>query len=119
MFKITLMLYIGYTLTSVAGLVIIKATFPSFLAARSAGNIAWASIVQLGVGAALYIASFGIWMIILSRNPLSTAYPIAIGLTLLFSTLVAYFYLHESIGAYKLAGIVLIFSGVFILFKDS
>jgi hypothetical protein len=37
----------------------------------------------------LYIASFLIWLVILGRNDLSVAYPIAIGLTLAFSTLAA------------------------------
>ena len=114
----TVMLYIGYTVASVAGLVFIKAAFPAFLAARSAGNIAWLPLTQLGIGAMLYIGSFGLWMVILSQNPLSTAYPIAIGLTMCFSTLVAYFFLNETIGVIKFLGIFLIFSGVYLIFKE-
>lgn len=114
----TIILYIGYTLASVAGLIFIKAAFPAFLAARSVGNIAWLPLTQLGIGAILYIGSFGLWMLILSQNPLSTAYPIAIGLTLCFSTLVAYFFLNETIGIAKLAGIFLIFTGIYLIFRE-
>lgn len=113
-----LILYAVYTLASVAGLVFIKAAFPAFLAARSGGSIAWLPLTQLGIGAMLYVGSFGIWMVILSQNSLSTAYPIAIGLTLCFSTLVAYFYLDETIGISKLSGICLIFIGIYMIFKE-
>lgn len=117
--RITVILYIGYTLTSVAGLVFIKSAFPAFLAARTAGNFPWLEAMQLSIGAALYIGSFGLWMVILSQNPLSTAYPIAIGLTLCFSTIVAVFFLKETVGIAKLAGILFVFLGIYLISRES
>ncbi len=113
----TIILYVGYTLCSVAGIIIIKSAFPDILAARSAGMIKWAPLIQLGIGAVLYVISFGLWMVILSRYPLSMAYPVAIGLTLGFSTLIAFLFLQETIGFAKLVGIGLIFFGIFLIFR--
>jgi len=102
----------------VAGLIFIKSAFPAVLAARAAGNFEWLAAMQLGIGAALYIGSFGLWMVILSQNPLSTAYPIAIGLTLCFSTIVAIFFLKETVGIIKLTGIVLVFLGIYLISRE-
>lgn len=49
-----------------AGLIFIKSAFPTVLAARAAVNFEWLAAMHLGVGAALYIVSFGLWMVILS-----------------------------------------------------
>lgn len=101
-----------------AGLIFIKSAFPTVLAARAAVNFEWLAAMHLGVGAALYIVSFGLWMVILSQNPLSTAYPKAIGLTLCFSTIVAIFFLKETVGIVKFTGIVLVFFGDYLISRE-
>lgn len=111
-------LYVAYTLSSVIGLIAIKHAFPGFLAARAAGAIAWGSLIQLGIGSALYVGSFILWMVILSKTPLTVAYPIAIGLTVCFSTLAAVLLLQESVGIEKLGGIGLIILGIVLIFKN-
>ena len=65
----------------------------------------------LSAGFVLYVISFVIWIKILARMPLSVAYPIAIGLTLAFSTAGAAVLLGERIGIVRIAGILLIFAG--------
>lgn len=97
---------------SVLGLLAIKS---AFLDLRAAGG-AWlgesGALIRLGGGACLYIASFLVWMVVLSRLPLAVAYPVSIGLTLSFSTLGAALLLDEHLDVVRVLGIALIFSGV-------
>lgn len=119
MSRLTFMLYLVYTLTSVSGLALIKSWLPVVISTRAAGELAWSSTALFGMGVLLYISSFGLWMIILLRNPLSTAYPVAIGLTLIFTTIVAATLLHETISVEKLLGISLILAGIVLIFSKS
>ena len=116
--RMTIILYAAYTLTSVAGLTVVKLYLPAAFAAHGAGGVVWSQIFFVSLGVALYVGSFALWMMILTTNPLSTAYPVAIGLTLVFTTLVAGFLLHENIGLGKLAGIALILLGIILIFSD-
>jgi multidrug transporter EmrE-like cation transporter len=101
-------LFIVYVATSSAGLLMIKHAL-----GRAGGTLLALTpdSLQLAGGFCLYIVSFVVWMRILARMPLSTAYPIAIGLTLAFSTTGAAILLGERLGALKVAGILLIFLG--------
>ena len=67
------------------------------------------------LGASLYVASFAVWLVILARHELSSAYPAAIGLTLAFSTLGAVLLLNEALNVARLVGIALIFLGIFLV----
>jgi multidrug transporter EmrE-like cation transporter len=73
----------------------------------------------LVTGFTLYVVSFGVWIRILGRLPLSTAYPVAIGLTLAFSTAGAALLLDERLGTIKLTGMLLIFAGCVAVSLDS
>ena len=68
-------------------------------------------MVLLAVGLVLYVLSFGLWVSVLARMPLSTAFPLAIRLTLAFTTTGSALLLGERLGLLKLAGILLIFVG--------
>jgi drug/metabolite transporter (DMT)-like permease len=116
MLRLTIVLYALYTLTSVAGLAMVKSWLPGVLSARATGDVAWNSLVLVGMGMLLYITSFVIWMVILSRNQLSTSYPVAIGLTLVFTTIVSALLLHETITAPQLLGIGLVIAGIALIF---
>ena len=94
----------------------VKSWLPGVLSARTTGEVAWNSLFLVGIGMLLYISSFAIWMFILSRSPLSTAYPVAIGLTLVFTTLVSAFLLHETITMAQLLGIGLVLAGIILIF---
>lgn len=115
---VTFILYALYTLTSVSGLTLIKFYLPMFKLANERGAGVGISLLGLGVGSLLYISSFLTWIAILERAPLSTAYPVAIGLTLLFSVISAVFFLDEAISLMKGAGICLILLGVIFIFKS-
>lgn len=115
----TILLYLGYTATSVSGLILIKSTLPEILSSKVAKNLAWISVIQFGLGSLLYIGSFGLWVVILSKYPLSVAYPIAIGLTLCFSTIVAVFFLSETVGVEKIFGTIFILFGIILISRES
>lgn len=114
---LNLFLYLGYTLGSVAGLLILKTHLP---VARQVveGPIPWLALSYVGLGAALYIASFALWLAILTRSELSIAYPIAIGLTLVFSSAASWLILNEAISAMRLGGILLIFAGIIVVTRS-
>jgi drug/metabolite transporter (DMT)-like permease len=110
-------LYLGYTLGSVAGLLILKVNLPIAKQALY-GNVFWASIVYVGVGAVLYIIGFALWLGILSRNELSVAYPTAIGLTLVISTLASWLILGETVSGARMGGMLLIFGGIILIAQN-
>jgi multidrug transporter EmrE-like cation transporter len=104
-------LFIVYVATSSAGLLIIKRSLSRIDMAGGTFLALTPDALLLAAGVCLYIISFTVWLRILARMPLSTAYPIAIGLTLAFSTTGAAVVLGERLGALKIAGILLIFLG--------
>ncbi len=68
------------------------------------------------MGLILYFISAAIWVMVLSKVDLSFAYPmLSLGyiLILIFSAL----FLGESIGALKIAGVILICAGIFLIFR--
>lgn len=67
-------------------------------------------------GLLLYGLSAIIWLFVLQRFPLSVAYP-AFSLTYVAVVILGPFLLGEPITAFKVAGMVLIVSGVFFLFR--
>lgn len=95
-----ILLLLTYTVSSVAGMALIKAA-PALLSPK------WL------VGFALYLAGFGIWMgVILRLMPLSQAFPIAAGALMLGTQLVGWVVLKERITLPHLAGTALILMGV-------
>lgn len=114
---LNVLLFLGYTLASVAGLIILKMHLGP---AREFvnGQLAWSSISLVAVGAALYIAGFVFWLGILLRMDLSLAYPIAVALTLVFSSLAGWLLLNEMLSASRLLGIMVIFAGIVIVTRS-
>ena len=70
------------------------------------------------LGAGLYVVSFILWLRVLSRWPLSVAYPMAISLTLAFSLLLGVLCLGERLSAHRLSGVALIIGGAVMLTRD-
>jgi multidrug transporter EmrE-like cation transporter len=114
-YAINVALFAAYVASSSIGLLILKRSLSRI---QSAGSTIFApspDALLLWAGFGLYVVSFMIWVRILARMPLSTAYPIAIGLTLAFSTAGAALLLGERLGALKIVGILLIFAGLMAL----
>ena len=78
------------------------------------------SFLITAVGAFLYLASFVIWLFILSRNPASEVFPMSVAATLVFVTLGASVFLRENISPLQVLGIAFVFLGmVLISWKSS
>lgn len=112
------LLYLIYTAASVSGLLLVKAYLPSLKQAIGSGTLFRTEVLFVAIGAFLYIFSFLVWMLILSRLELSVAYPIAIGLTLVFSTISAALMLGEQMAPGRIAGIVVVFAGVWLITRS-
>jgi len=68
------------------------------------------------IGMICYVASFGVWLIVLSRVEVSIAYPmLSIGYVVTF--IMAYYFWGESLSLNKIAGITLICIGVGMMYK--
>ena len=116
---IDIALFAAYVATSSFGLLLLKRSLSRIRAAGGAMLVVSPDTLLLAAGFALYVVSFALWVRILARLPLSTAYPVAIGLTLAFSTTGAVLLLGERVGALKLAGMLLVFAGCVALSLDS
>lgn len=62
-------------------------------------------------GLIMMLISMGSHLIVLSRVEISFAYPF-LGLSFVLITLYGHFVLHEGVGAWRVLGVLLIFSGV-------
>jgi multidrug transporter EmrE-like cation transporter len=113
--SLDVVLFCIYTAASVAGLIIIKAGLAQPQADGQAASVLVTPTLKVGIGSVLYIASFLIWLVILARNELSVAYPIAIGLTLVFSTLAARIVIGEMVSPARFLGVLVIFFGILLV----
>ncbi|SEP05572.1 EamA-like transporter family [Luteibacter sp. UNC138MFCol5.1] len=115
----TWLLFAAYTLLSVGGMVVAKRALPALKVAFAQGHDWFHPAVLVALGGAMYVCSFLTWMVILSRSPLMTAYPAAVGLTMAFSTLCAIVFLGETLTVASVAGVLLIFAGVLVLARSA
>src|SRR5436309_6121088 len=73
---------------------------------------------QVVVGLGVFVISAVFWLVVLSRLPLSTAYPFA-GLTYLLTALIARFGLKEVVPGMRWFGILLIVGGIVLVGRSS
>lgn len=111
------LLFMAYTVASVMSLLVIKMWLPIAKSNWGEGLVLGLPAILVIGGAALYVISFLIWMVILARHDLTLAYPTAIGLTLVFSSLAASFLLGETLSLARLGGIALIFIGIVLVVR--
>jgi len=113
-----IILFAGYTIGSVTSLILLKHWLAPARAAWQAGAGMVEPSLWVALGAGLYGLSFLTWMVILARNELTVAYPIAIGLTLAFSSIAATVLLGEAISVIRAAGMLLILSGIVFVIRS-
>lgn len=65
-------------------------------------------------GLMIYVLSVFLWLLVLSRTPVSIAYPLT-SLGYIFNALGAYFIFSEHLTLFQVSGIVLIIAGVYLL----
>ncbi len=112
-------LFVVYVTTSSFGLLLLKRSLSRMRDADVALLSFSPELLLLLAGAALYVVSFAVWLRILARLPLSTAYPVAIGLTMAFSTTAAVLLLGERLGPLKLGAMLAILGGCIVLVLDT
>lgn len=101
---------------SSSGLLMLRYAMPLIL---DRTTIATFSSFAWGVfGMVLYGVSFLMWLFILSRNPVSFAYPITVGLTLALTVVGSHLVLGEKVSLLQLGGIVLMAVSVLLLSID-
>jgi drug/metabolite transporter (DMT)-like permease len=111
----TSLIFAAYTFFSVTGMLIVKRFTPELKSAWVVREGLLTPLIRVGGGALLYVLGFSLWMIILSRTPLTVAYPVAVGLTMVFSILGAAWLLGETLNAQTLFGSLLVFVGIVLL----
>lgn len=109
------LLFAVYTIPNVAGLVIMKYGLTAARDSWRSGMYFTPPSFLVSIGAGLYIASFFIWLFILARYELSQAYPTAIGLTLVFSSVASALLLGEALPPLRMLGIAIIFAGIWLV----
>ena|SRR5215471_292160 len=109
------LVFVVYTIPNVAGLVIMKYGLTTVHDSWRSGLYLTSSTLFVAIGMALYMTSFFIWLLILARYELSQAYPTAIGLTLVFSSLASGMLLGEALPLVRLLGIAVIFVGIWMV----
>jgi multidrug transporter EmrE-like cation transporter len=89
--------------------------FADSLAGVPQGLLRLVSQPMFDIGFIFYGLAALVWFRVLSTQPLSLAYPLLVSLTFLFVTLGAVTLLEEPMTARKLAGLVIILVGIFIV----
>jgi multidrug transporter EmrE-like cation transporter len=112
---VTVLLFAVYTACASAGLLLFKHGWPTFAAALGDGSWLGRPLLVPAAGAVLYATSFLLWLAVVARMPLTVAYPVAIGLTLLAITAGAVHWLGETLTASHLAGALLVLAGIVLL----
>lgn len=68
-------------------------------------------------GLMLYVVSVGIWLLVLSRTPVSTAYPM-LSIGYIVNALAANYFFAEPLTSVRMLGIFVIIAGVFIVSRS-
>jgi len=87
----------------------------------------WENVVPIGIklamngpilgGLACYVVSVVVWILALSRVPVSVAYPM-LSIGYIVNAVAAWWLFGESLGAQKLVGIAFIIAGVFLVARS-
>lgn len=104
--------FAGYVVLGVLGLVLLRANLATAATLVRAGELTRGPVLLALVGALSYAASFVLWLVVLAKVPLSVAYPVAVGVTIAFSTLFAWLLLREPMSLRLIVGLLLIVAGV-------
>jgi len=101
-----LALLLAYVLASVVGLHLLKLSGGTLLSAR----------FVLGLG--LHGCGFLIWYALLTRMPLSVAFPLAAGALMVGTQISGYFFLDEALSGRHLLGVLMILVGLAAISPD-
>lgn len=106
--------FISYALCSGCGLIILKiAMSKNELSVTTLKHIVLSS--QFWIGFSLYLCGFLLWMFILAKFKLNVAFPIAMSLFFIVSSLGSYFILGEHLSVRHIFGIGICFFGILLI----
>jgi drug/metabolite transporter (DMT)-like permease len=74
--------------------------------------------IPIVAGLMLYVMSVVIWLLVLSRVPVSYAYPL-LSLGYLINAIAAFYLLHEPVSALRILGILIIMAGVYLVSQSN
>lgn len=115
MFKIfDIGLFLLYSLFSGGGLIILKSTLTG-KKLNIDSILGLLTNLYFILGFILYALGFALWMIILSKFKLNIAFPIAMSLFFVVSSLGSYFILSEEFSIRLIIGIVLCLVGIIVI----
>lgn len=104
-------MFISYGLCSGLGLILLKlAVSEHQLSIRRL--ISLAGNIKFLLGFSLYAAGFLLWLLILSKFRLNVAFPVAMSIFFIISSLGSYFILSEPFSMKQIIGITLCFTGI-------
>lgn len=109
-------LFFAYTVASTVGLSLLKVGLVDFRLAQWVDSLSSRSGLILAIGTLCYVGSFGLWLVLLARHPVSVAYPIAIGLSVVGIAVADLMWFARVPSAAELGGLALILLGVVIVF---
>jgi drug/metabolite transporter (DMT)-like permease len=69
------------------------------------------------LGMIIYVGSVGVWLMVLSRTPVSIAYPLS-SLGYITSAIAAYYLLGEELTVTRILGITIILLGVYLVTRN-
>lgn len=107
---------VAYLICSTVGLMLLKMSISGAELQSLSSYIKLVLNYRFIVGFLLYLASFLVWLALLSRKDLSYIYPVVIGLSYLLIMLVAFFILRENFTAGKAIGALLVGVGIIVMF---
>ncbi len=106
-----------YVLASTSGVVLIKKFFEASHYENFQGFLAQLFNSQLIFGILLYVTGFLIWLYVLSRMNLNTAYPVAITLSFIAVILASALVLKEPLTVNIISGTLLCLIGVILILR--
>ena len=115
----TLLVYIlAYLTLSTLGLTLLKLSVSTAELSSTASLLRLLGDYKFIIGFVSYVASFSLWLILLSKKDLSYIYPIVVGLSYVIIMITAFLFFRENITMNKALGAVLILLGVVIIYMQ-
>lgn len=110
-------LLIAQSIIASAGLLLMRDSLPNLI--RGSWNQDFGTLIKIASGLIAYLLSVILWFYILSKSPLTFAYPVAIGLTLVITLVVSALWLKEAPNITQIAGYLLLVVAIFLISQKS
>lgn len=110
-----MILFLIYIVLSSLGLILFKLGSKDLSVLFQSGAFSFSMSWIVLVGILCYLASFLLWLVIVSKSELSYIYPLSIACINIAILLGSHFILNESIGMKELVGTIIIIIGIIVM----